>query len=394
VRAGANTRIASESSGPPPILAGVPRREPAAATIVRIVLIVVAIVITLYVIWLLRKPLSWIFIAGFLAIALTGPVNFFGRFMPRKLAIVATYLGLILIPALLLAIIVPPIVREATDLAQKAPQYAQDIQDYVNNNERLRKLDDDYGIVTKIKQEAEKLPNRIGDAASALGDLGVGLVNSIFALVTILILSIFLVASGPLWTRKIVDMQAVEHRGRLERAFARVGQAVASYVAGAVAQAFIAGITTFIVLTILGVPFAAPLAVMVGVLDLVPLVGATIGAILVALVTLFQDFPTVTIIWVIWAIVYQQVENSVIQPQIQRRAVDVHPFGVLVAVLFGSTLFGIIGALLAIPIAATLQITVREYLEYRREIRARAEEGPAILQPPQSPKPPPGPTTP
>jgi len=379
------------SSGAPPILAGVSRREPAAAAIVRVVLIVVVIVITLYVIWLLRKPLSWIFIAGFLAIALTGPVNILSRFMPRKLAIVATYLGLILIPSLLLAIIVPPIVREGTDLAQKAPQYAQDIQQYVNNNEQLRKLDDDYGIVTKIKQEAEKLPNRIGDAASALGDLGVSLVNSIFALVTILILSIFLVASGPLWVQRIVAMQPVEHRGRLERAFARVGQAVASYVAGAVAQATIAGVTTFIVLTIMGVPFAAPLAVMVGVLDLVPLVGATIGAVLVALVTLFQDFPTVTIIWVIWAIVYQQVENSVIQPQIQRRAVDVHPFGVLVAVLFGSTLFGIIGALLAIPIAATLQIALREYLEYRREIRARDEEGPAILQPPQPPS---GPATP
>src|SRR4051812_20700201 len=105
------------SSGLRSILAGVSRREPAAAAIVRVVLIVVAIVITLYVIWLLRKPLSWIFIAGFLAIALTGPVNLFSRFMPRKLAIVSTYLGLILIPALLLAIIVPPIVREGTDLA-------------------------------------------------------------------------------------------------------------------------------------------------------------------------------------------------------------------------------------------------------------------------------------
>ena len=112
----------------------------------RVVLIVVAIVITLYVVWLVRKPLEWIFIAGFLAIALTGPVNFIGRFMPRRLAIVATYLGLILIPVLLLAIIVPPIVREATDLAQKAP-HINDVQDYVNNNERLRKLDDDYGVV-------------------------------------------------------------------------------------------------------------------------------------------------------------------------------------------------------------------------------------------------------
>jgi predicted PurR-regulated permease PerM len=358
------------------------RREPAVATILRVVLIIVGVVVSLYLIYLLRKPLSWVFIAGFLAIAMTGPVNFLSRFMPRKLAITTTYLGLIAIPAAIIAIVVPPIVTEGTQLAQKAPQYAQDVQDYVNNNEKLKQLDDKYGIVSTLQEQAEKLPSRIGDAASALGDIGVGLVNSIFATVTILILSIFLVASGPGWIRRLIDLQPPEHRARMERAFQRIGRAVGAYVAGAAVQATLAGISTFIVLTILGVPFAAPLAVLTALADLVPLVGATIGAILVGIVTLFQDFPTVTIIWVVWAIVYQQVENSVIQPQIQKRAVDVHAFIVLVAVLFGSTLFGIIGALLAIPVAATIQITVREIITYRQEIRERMDSGPAILEPP------------
>src|SRR3954452_14071995 len=101
------------------------RREPAVATIVRVVLIIVGVVVSLYIIYLLRKPLSWVFIAGFLAIALSGPVNFLSRFMPRKLGMVVTYLGLILVPVLLVAILVPPIVGEASDLADKAPQYAQ-----------------------------------------------------------------------------------------------------------------------------------------------------------------------------------------------------------------------------------------------------------------------------
>jgi len=96
------------------------RWEPAAATIVRVVLIIVAVVLSLYLIYLLRKPLSWVFIAGFLAIALAGPVNFFSRWMPRKLAIATTYLGLIAIPAAIIAIVVPPIVTEGTQLAQKA----------------------------------------------------------------------------------------------------------------------------------------------------------------------------------------------------------------------------------------------------------------------------------
>ena len=137
-----------------------------------------------------------------------------------------------------------------------------------------------------------------------------------------------------------------------------------------------AGILAYIVLTILGVPFAGSLAVMIFLLDLVPLVGATLGAILVGIITLFGDFPTTTIIWTIWSIVYQQVENNVIQPRIQARAVQVAPFVVLTSVLFGSTLFGILGALLAIPVAAAIQISIIEYNNFRRPENIAAVQAP------------------
>ncbi len=114
-------------------------------------------------------------------------------------------------------------------------------------------------------------------------------------------------------------------------------------------------------LKILGVPFAGPLAVVIFVFDLIPVVGATIGAVLVGIVTAFVNFPVGLIIWIVFAIVYQQVENYVIQPQIQKRATKVEAFIILVAVLFGSTLFGILGAMLAIPFAASIQIGVTEY---------------------------------
>jgi predicted PurR-regulated permease PerM len=151
-----------------------------------------------------------------------------------------------------------------------------------------------------------------------------------------------------------------------------VSAAVAGYVAGALGQATVAGLLSFVVLSILGVPYAAALALIIGLLDLVPLVGATIGAIVVGVVTLFNDFPTDTIVWVIWSVVYQQLENTVIQPRIQARSVNVQPIVVLVAVLFGSALFGILGALLAIPAAATIQISLREYAAYRRVAREEA----------------------
>ena len=327
----------------------------------------VGVVLTLWLIWQLRRPISWIVVAAFVAVALSGPVNFLERYMRRGFAIALCYLGLILTPVLLGLIVVPPIVREASGLARNAPQYAADARDYVEKNDRLRKLEEDYGLLTKIEDEAKKLPEKIPDAASALGDIGVRVVNSIFAGVTVLVLSAFMVGSGGRWIKAAVALQHPERAVRIDRTLDRMREAVGNYVAGALAQAVIAGLLTFIVLKILGVPFAAPLAVLTGLFDLIPLVGATVGAIIVGIVTVFADFPSDTIIWTVWAIVYQQVENTVIQPRIQQRAVDVHPFVVLVAVLFGSTLFGIGGALLAIPLAASLQIVVREWWDYRRE---------------------------
>jgi predicted PurR-regulated permease PerM len=148
--------------------------------------------------------------------------------------------------------------------------------------------------------------------------------------------------------------------------------AVGGYVQGALTIALIAGVQAFVVMTILGVPFAGPLAVFAGLMSLIPLVGATVAAVIIGIVTLFHDFPTDTIIWAVWAIVYQQIENNIIQPQVQRRTVQVQPFIVLVAVLFGSTLLGIFGAIVAIPLAASLQILVREWWSWRRELRETA----------------------
>jgi predicted PurR-regulated permease PerM len=215
-----------------------------------------------------------------------------------------------------------------------------------------------------------------------LQDIGVGVVNSILAAVTILILSIFMVAGGARWAEAFVRSQPPDRAARVERALRDVANAIGNYVAGAIVQATIAGVSSFIVLTILGVPFAGFLALIVAFFDLIPVVGATIAAVLIGLVTIFVDFPVALIVWAVFAILYQQFENYVIQPQIQRRAVQVEPFIVLVSVLFGSTLFGILGAVLAIPAAATLQIGWREWRDYRRQTVATPGDGPTGIEAP------------
>jgi predicted PurR-regulated permease PerM len=346
-----------------------------ARAIVRTVLIVIATVAALYLLYLLRKPIGWVAIAIFLAVALSTPVNWLERRMRRGFAIATTYLGLLLVPLLLGALIVPPFVREANNLAENAPRYASDVTEFVEKNERLRNLNEDYNITDKLEEEAGKLPSKLGGAAKTLGDVGVAIVNSVFALVTILILTAFLLGSGGAWINRALELQPAERRVRVRRSLDHIAKAISGYVGGALLQATIAGLLTYIVLLILGVPFAAPLAVLVFFFDLIPLVGATIAAVVVGIVTLFNDFPTVTIIWAIWSIVYQQIENSVIQPQIQRRTVNVNPFVVLVSVLFGATLLGVAGALVAIPVAASIQILLREYWDWRR-MAVRLDEPP------------------
>jgi predicted PurR-regulated permease PerM len=354
-----------------------------ARTIWRIVAIVVLAALALYLVYLLRKPIGWVLTATFIAIALSGPVNRLNQHMRRGFAIAIVYLGLILVPVGLTALVVPPLVTQGTNLAEDLPHYARDVQDYVNKNEKLRELDDKYDLTGQLQKQANQLPAKVGDAAKVFSDIGLGLVNSIFALLNILILSIFIVSRGRSWTDAALTLRPQAERERMRRILDSTASAVGGYVQGALTIAVIAGVQSFIVMEILGVPFAAPLAVLAGLASLIPLVGATAAAIVIGLVTLFNDFPTDTIIWAIWAVVYQQIENNIIQPQVQKRTVQVQPFIVLVAVLFGSTLLGVLGAIVAIPLAASVQILIREWWDWRRELRITA------MIDPDAPKPPP-----
>jgi predicted PurR-regulated permease PerM len=349
--------------------------------IVRTVLVVVAVLLSLYLVYLLRRPIGWLLIAAFIAVALSGPVNRLDRHMRRGFAITIVYVGLLLVPIGIGALVIPPVVTSVESFATNAPRYAQDARKYIEKNKQLRALQDKYDIAGEIEKKAAKLPGKIGTAAGVLGNIGLGLVNSLFTLVTILILSAFMLGSGRRWVERAIERQPPDRAERLRRVADDVASAIGNYVAGALFQALVAGVTAYIVMAILGVPFRGPLAVMIGLFDLIPLVGATIGAIVVGIVTLFVDFPTATIVWVVFSIVYQQVENSVIQPRIQKRAVDVEPFVVLIAVLFGATLLGVVGALVAVPAAAAIQILIREWLRYRQDttiLQGIEPEGPEV----------------
>jgi len=352
--------------GSPP---GTPRTPfddfPSTRSVLRVVVVVLAVLVVVAIVRLLWQPLSWIVIASFLAVALSGPVNLLHRHMRRGLAVAIVYLSLLLIPIGVAAAILPPLVSQGVDFVNNLPKYSTDLRNQVEKNPKLAKINKKFGITDQLSKLAANAPSKIGEAATVVRDLGGAIVSSIFAGFTIFVLSIFMVARGREWIEGLLRLRGGRQADATAVALERIGNAVGNYIAGAAVQATLAAAAAFVVLTALGVPFAGALAVLVGLFDLLPLVGATIAAVFVGVVTVFNDFPAATIIWAIFAIAYQQFENYVIQPQIQKRAVELEPFIVLVSVLFGAELFGVIGAILAIPFAASVQIAVQEWWRFR-----------------------------
>ena len=170
---------------------------------------------------------------------------------------------------------------------------------YIERNRTLRDLQRKYDIGGQLQKKAGELPGQIGSAASVLADIGLGVVNSVFAVVTILILAAFMLARGPQWRDAALRLVPPHHAVAWRRVTDEIAGAVGNYVGGAIAQALIAGFTSYLVMLILGIPFRVPLAGLVGLFDLIALVGATVAAVLVGIVTAFVDFPTATIVWAI-----------------------------------------------------------------------------------------------
>lgn len=324
---------------------------------VRIALAVAGTALALYLLYLVRSVLELILLGVFLALALGPLVGFLvRRRLPRTGAIVVAYLALFGALAFLGLIAFPPILKQINSGVHQLPTAIGKLR----VNATFRKYDNRYKITPKLRSEARKLPGRLAGIARQLSKVSVGAVTVLTKLITVLALAFFLLRDGPRLANRLYSLRGRDQEQRLRQTGDDIYHSVSGYVAGNLAISVIAGLVAYIALSLLGVAFAGPLAVIVGVFDLLPLVGATIAAIIVGVVTLFYSFPTDTIIWAIVVVVYQQIENNVLSPIVYRRTVQVPGMLVLISVLIGATLGGVIGALLAIPVAAAIQIVARD----------------------------------
>jgi len=326
--------------------------------VVRVVLTVVAMAAALGLLYLLRNVLALILIATFVAVALGPAVDVIDHHrIPRGLAIILVYAAILLAFVGIGLLIVPPVVDEVDAFVGDIPGQVERLR----SSPTIAEYDNRYGVTEALSRQAQGLPERLGQAVGALRSVTVGVFSTLFQLVTILVIAFFLLLDG----QRLLDVffrQLAPHREPEARAAAaRVYRAVGGYVTGAFSIALAAGVSTYVVLSLLGVPFAVPLAVLMSLLDLIPLVGASIAGAVIAFAVAFQDFPFDLIVWAVFFVVYQQLENNVFQPFVYRRTVELSGLLVIVAVLCGGALLGALGALLAIPAAATVQILLQTY---------------------------------
>ena len=318
-------------------------------TIVRVIALVLAAAAAVQILDAVSRVLTWIAVSIFLAVALEPVVRVTERWMSRTWAVLTVFGGLLALVALFLAVLIIPIATQVDDLRDAAPGYLQRLE----RNHTIRDLNQRYKLVQKAQDAAKQAPARVFGAAG-------GFVNGVVATLTVLFLTLFLMFELPAMSRGLLSLLTEDDAARVRLVAADVNRSIGGYVLGNLAISVIAGATVGISLWILGVPYAAALAVFMGVCDLVPLVGATVGALAAIGVAFAAQGVTAGIVMIVVNVVYQQFENHILQPIVYRKTVQLSAFLVLVAVLVGGELMGVLGALVAIPIAGSIQLVVRE----------------------------------
>jgi len=335
----------------------------------------VAVFSVLYLLWLTRQILIWLLIAVLVAVALDPLVGWVRhRVRSRAIAVFAAILVVLASLVAMALLIVPALVDQINDLSDSLPNYVDDV---ASGRGPLGFLESDYHIVERVRERLQGGgTGRLAiEAAGGSLLLVSGALSTLTAIGTIAVMVVFLLLGGPRWVEAFYAAMPDDSQPRWRRLAGELYASIGGYVRGNFAISGVAGVTAAATLLILGVPYAFALALMVAIFDLVPLVGATIGASLVFVVAISHSL-TAGIVWVIFAICYQQLENHFLQPVVYGRTVLLPAFGVFLAVLAGAKLGGIVGALFAIPVASGLQIIVTDVVRERRAARLTRRESP------------------
>jgi predicted PurR-regulated permease PerM len=339
-------------------------------------------VIGLYALYTVRAILVRILVALFIAVSLEPAVRFLARRgMRRGVAVTLIFLLAFALAAAFLISVIPPLVTQFRSLVDDLPGYLSRLQE---RSSQFRDLDQRFNVSRQLQGLVGSLPGRLG--SGVLGFTG-RVFGAVFNTLTVLVFTVYFMADLPRILTGLVRLFPMERRARTRRVVDLLVEKVGGYMIGNIIISIIAGIASYLAFTVLGVRFAVPLAFVIAICDLIPMIGATLGAVIGVTVALFDKglWPT-TVLVAAFFLAYQQLENYLIAPRVLKTTVELGAAAVLIAGLVGATVLGLVGALMAIPVAAAFNVLLHERL-LAHETAAGAVPGAAaaVAPPPDAP---------
>jgi predicted PurR-regulated permease PerM len=353
-------------------------------TFVRFWLVIAGLAVAALAIYSARTGLVLLGAALFLALALNGPVSRLANHLPGKSRVGSTAIAYTLIVVFLgtfLFLAVPPVVQQTAKFAETVPSLVQNLRD---RSEVVNKFIHEYNLQPQVDQGLENLKKNASSWASNAGAnllSGIGSAFSIMAATfLVLVLSFLMLVEGPAWMKLVWavydNKQRMEyHRNIVQRMHRVVSGFIVGQLTVSALGATFAGLVVFILSLFFPVPgnLAIPIAALTFILSLIPMFGSTIGGTLAALLLLFNSVPA-AIAYVVYFIIYQQIENNFISPTIQSRNLNLSPLAILAGLTIGLYMFGLVGGLISIPITGCVKILVEEYLKHAREERNKEDK--------------------
>jgi predicted PurR-regulated permease PerM len=340
-------------------------------TVIRVGLLIVLMVVLFASVKKASGALTLLFIAFFLAIALNAPVHWLAQRLPGKRRgnrTVATGLAFLVVVLLIVGVlssIIPPLARQTASFVTNLPSFVQDMHD---NSTVIGRTIERYNLDPQIDKLASELTGRLREASGKIIDTFTLITSSLLSILTVLVLTFMMLREGPAWVRFLLSLFEKKHQAHIRLIGSRMYKVVTGYVNGQILLALIAAIFMLVPFVVLKVNYPVALAVIVFICGLIPLVGHTLGAIIVSIVALFTS-PLAALIILGYYFLYQQTENIIIQPKIQASSTDMTPLMVFASVLVGVSFSGLLGGLVAIPVTACLRILVMDYIDRHNLIK-------------------------
>jgi predicted PurR-regulated permease PerM len=353
-------------------------------TFVRFWLVVAGLILAAIALYSARTGLLLLGTALFLALALNAPVSKLANYLPGKSRIGSTAIAFVMIVAFIgtfIFLAVPPIVQQTAKFAETVPSLVQNVRE---RSQVVNRFIHEYNLQDQVDKSAEDLKSSASKWASNAGSNLLSGIGSVFSAIAatflVLVLTFLMLVEGPGWMKRFWGLYEDRRRMEYHRTIVqRMHRVVSSFIVGQLTisalGAVCAGIAVFVLTFFFPIPanLAIPVAALTFILSLIPMFGSTIAGAVAALLLFFNSAPA-AIIYVIYFIVYQQIENNFISPTIQAKHLSLSPLAILAGLTVGLYMFGLIGGLISIPITGCIKILIEEYLVHAKTERAKDDK--------------------